>query len=81
MRDKWQSRAHYRNEMQTTVAMRLRTKRGAGSDGNEWEVFVVLQDNLPRARLASVESKSETNTKLSRQRLSRQDAALQSRRY
>jgi len=40
-----------REEMQTTCCYALQDKAWVNDpDGNEWEVFVVLQDNLPEAK-------------------------------
>ncbi len=74
MRDKWaESGLITRDEMQTNCCYATQDKTWVQDpDGNEWEVFVVLQDNL-----ASVESKWKRITKLSWERPSRRDAALQ----
>ena len=49
MRDKWaQSGLITRDEMQTNCCYATQDKTWVQDpDGNEWEVFVVLQDNLP----------------------------------
>ena len=49
MRDRWTERGLVpREEMQTTCCYALQDKAWVHDpDGNEWEVFVVLQDNLP----------------------------------
>jgi catechol 2,3-dioxygenase-like lactoylglutathione lyase family enzyme len=48
MRDRWTERGLVpREEMQTTCCYALQDKAWVHDpDGNEWEVFVVLQDNL-----------------------------------
>ncbi|MGH9819913.1 MAG: ArsI/CadI family heavy metal resistance metalloenzyme [Pyrinomonadaceae bacterium] len=48
MRDKWQSAGLFpREEMQTTCCYALQDKAWVNDpDGNEWEVFTVLEDNL-----------------------------------
>ena len=48
MRDRWAERGLLpREEMQTTCCYALQDKAWVHDpDGNEWEVFVVLQDNL-----------------------------------
>ena len=48
MRDRWTERGLLpREEMQTTCCYALQDKAWVHDpDGNEWEVFVVLQDNL-----------------------------------
>lgn len=49
MRDQWiQSGLPTRDEMQTDCCYAMQDKAWTRDpDGNEWEVFVVLQDNLP----------------------------------
>ncbi len=49
MRDRWvQSGLSVRDEMQTDCCYALQDKSWVRDpDGNEWEVFVVLEDNLP----------------------------------
>lgn len=51
MRDKWvRSGLITRDEMQTDCCYATQDKTWVrDSDGNEWEVFVVLQDNLPES--------------------------------
>ena len=49
MRDRWEAEGLIpRDEMQTTCCYALQDKAWVHDpDGNEWEVFVVLEDNLP----------------------------------
>ena len=49
MRDKWAAAGLYtRDEMQTDCCYALQDKTWVHDpDGNEWEAFVVLKDNLP----------------------------------
>ena len=58
MRDRWrESGLTPREEMQTTCCYALQDKAWVHDpDGNEWEVFVVLQDNLSE----EVQAKAET---------------------
>jgi catechol 2,3-dioxygenase-like lactoylglutathione lyase family enzyme len=51
IREEWQQRGLItRDEMQTTCCYAKQDKAWVKDpDGNEWEVFVVLQDNLPEA--------------------------------
>src|ERR1700674_3937732 len=51
MRQQWHERGLYtRDEMQTDCCYALQDKTWVRDpDGNEWEVFAVLQDNLPEA--------------------------------
>lgn len=58
MRDEWHERGLLtRDEMQTNCCYATQDKTWVNDpDGNEWEVFVVLQDNLPE-----VESKKTGN--------------------
>ncbi len=51
MREKWASAGLYtRDEMQTSCCYAVQDKTWVNDpDGNEWEVFVVLEDNLPEA--------------------------------
>lgn len=51
MRDRWETEGLIpRDEMQTTCCYALQDKAWVHDpDGNEWEVFVVLEDNLPEA--------------------------------
>ena len=53
MRDRWvQQGLTPREEMQTDCCYALQDKAWVRDpDGNEWEVFVVLQDNLPEKTL------------------------------
>ena len=48
MRDRWESRGLVpRSEMQTTCCYAVQDKAWVSDpDGNEWEVFAVLEDNL-----------------------------------
>lgn len=48
MKSRWQEQGlHPREEMRTTCCYALQDKAWVNDpDGNEWEVFVVLQDNL-----------------------------------
>ena len=52
LRDRWQeSGLAPREEMQTSCCYALQDKAWVNDpDGNEWEVFVVLQDNLAEAK-------------------------------
>ena len=52
MRDRWESAGLVpRDEKQTTCCYALQDKAWIQDpDGNEWEVFAVLQDNLPEAK-------------------------------
>ena len=52
MRDKWTAAGlDAREEMQTTCCYALQDKAWVSDpDGNEWEVFVVLEDNLAEAK-------------------------------
>ena len=52
LRDRWEERGLLpREEMQTTCCYALQDKAWVHDpDGNEWEVFVVLQDNLGEAK-------------------------------
>jgi len=54
VRDRWiQEGLAPRDEMQTDCCYALQDKAWVRDpDGNEWEVFVVLQDNLPEKNLA-----------------------------
>lgn len=55
MRNKWQTEGlTTRDEIQTDCCYALQDKAWVSDpDGNEWEVFVVLQDNLPEVQQAS----------------------------
>src|SRR3954451_18823477 len=52
MKTRWENKGLIpREEMQTTCCYALQDKAWVNDpDGNEWEVFVVLEDNLPEAR-------------------------------
>ncbi|MBK6589344.1 MAG: VOC family protein [Acidobacteria bacterium] len=52
LREQWKERGlEPREEMQTTCCYALQDKAWVNDpDGNEWEVFTVLEDNLPEAR-------------------------------
>ena len=52
MRSRWEAEGLVpREEKQTTCCYALQDKAWVNDpDGNEWEVFVVLQDNLPEAK-------------------------------
>jgi catechol 2,3-dioxygenase-like lactoylglutathione lyase family enzyme len=52
LRDRWKDRGLLpREEMQTTCCYALQDKAWVHDpDGNEWEVFVVLEDNLGEAK-------------------------------
>ena len=52
LREQWKERGlEPREEMQTTCCYALQDKAWVNDpDGNEWEVFVVLQDNLAEAK-------------------------------
>lgn len=52
LRDRWKEAGLTpREEMQTTCCYALQDKAWVyDPDGNEWEVFVVLKDNLPEAK-------------------------------
>jgi hypothetical protein len=52
LRDKWAERGLTpREEMQTTCCYALQDKAWVSDpDGNEWEAFVVLEDNLAEAK-------------------------------
>jgi catechol 2,3-dioxygenase-like lactoylglutathione lyase family enzyme len=52
LRDQWQARGLLpRDEMQTSCCYALQDKAWVTDpDGNEWEVFTVLKDNLPEAK-------------------------------
>jgi len=72
LRGSWEERGLVpRDEMQTTCCYALQDKAWVNDpDGNEWEVFVVLKDNLSEAKnsdatcctptFTNVEGKSET---------------------
>jgi hypothetical protein len=49
-----------RDEMQTNCCYALQDKTWVRDpDGNEWEVFVVLEDNLPETAAASADKARE----------------------
>ena len=52
LREQWKERGlEPREEMQTTCCYALQDKAWVNDpDGNEWEVFTVLEDNLPEAK-------------------------------
>src|SRR5215475_3874781 len=56
VREKWtRAGLSTRDEMQTSCCYAIQDKTWvADPDGNEWEVFVVLEDNLPEASGADV---------------------------
>jgi|SRR5262245_19618294 len=56
MRERWiQAGLTTRDEMQTACCYAVQDKTWVSDpDGNEWEVFVVLEDNLPEASGAGV---------------------------
>jgi catechol-2,3-dioxygenase len=56
MRERWvKAGLNTRDEMQTSCCYAVQDKTWASDpDGNEWEVFVVLEDNLPEASGAGV---------------------------
>jgi len=56
MRERWiQAGLTTRDEMQTACCYAVQDKTWVSDpDGNEWEVFVVLEDNLPEASVAGV---------------------------
>jgi catechol 2,3-dioxygenase-like lactoylglutathione lyase family enzyme len=56
MRERWAGAGlNTRDEMQTSCCYAVQDKTWVSDpDGNEWEVFVVLEDNLPEVSSASV---------------------------
>lgn len=52
LREQWKERGLVpREEMQTTCCYALQDKAWVNDpDGNEWEVFTVIEDNLPEAK-------------------------------
>ena len=56
MRERWaRAGLNTRDEMQTSCCYAVQDKTWVSDpDGNEWEVFVVLEDNLPEASGAGV---------------------------
>ncbi|GAC1644670.1 MAG: ArsI/CadI family heavy metal resistance metalloenzyme [Acidobacteriaceae bacterium] len=63
MREEWRQRGLYtRDEMQTDCCYALQDKTWvADPDGNEWEVFVVLQDQFPEKAPAASTACCTTN--------------------
>jgi catechol 2,3-dioxygenase-like lactoylglutathione lyase family enzyme len=55
-RERWaRAGLNTRDEMQTSCCYAVQDKTWVSDpDGNEWEVFVVLEDNLPEVRSAGV---------------------------
>ena len=66
MRDRWaKSGLITRDEMQTNCCYATQDKTWVQDpDGNEWEVFVVLQDNLPETAPCECGVKVETNSEV-----------------
>src|SRR6266700_1034353 len=64
LREKWaEAELITRDEMQTTCCYALQDKAWVRDpDGNEWEVFVVLEDNLAETAACSCGDKLETVT-------------------
>ena len=58
MRERWvEAGLETRDEMQTTCCYAVQDKTWvADPDGNEWEVFVVLEDNLPEGSGAGLDA-------------------------
>jgi len=58
LRDKWTERGLIpREEMQTTCCYAVQDKAWVSDpDGNEWEAFVVLEDNLPEGTAKSTDA-------------------------
>ncbi len=58
MKARWESQGlTARDEMQTTCCYALQDKTWLSDpDGNEWEVFVVLEDGLPESRAMTSEA-------------------------
>ena len=56
MRESWvEAGLTTRDEMKTTCCYAVQDKTWVSDpDGNEWEVFVVLEDNLPEERGAGI---------------------------
>ena len=65
-RDKWnQAGLNTRDEMQTTCCYAFQDKAWVSDpDGNEWEVFVVLEDNLPEQTQQKTTSCCATDPRL-----------------
>jgi extradiol dioxygenase family protein len=61
MREQWHERGLFtRDEMQTNCCYATQDKTWVKDpDGNEWEVFVVLEDNLPEQAKGAVSCGSE----------------------
>ena len=61
MRERWQSSGlATRDEMQTNCCYAIQDKTWvADPDGNEWEVFVVLEDNLAETSMCCVTGEDE----------------------
>ncbi len=61
MRSRWQEAGlETRDEMQTNCCYAIQDKTWvADPDGNEWEVFVVLEDNLAETSMCCVTGESE----------------------
>ena len=64
MRDAWKARGLLaREEMQTSCCYALQDKAWVNDpDGNEWEVFAVLKDNLPEGESKSSDATCCTTT-------------------
>ena len=63
MRQKWtEAGLETRDEMRTNCCYAVQDKTWVSDpDGNEWEVFVVLEDNLPESRTCAVSSSDSNN--------------------
>jgi catechol 2,3-dioxygenase-like lactoylglutathione lyase family enzyme len=61
VRERWQEQGlTTRDEMQTNCCYALQDKTWVHDpDGNEWEVFVVLEDNLPQTSMCCVTGEEE----------------------
>jgi catechol 2,3-dioxygenase-like lactoylglutathione lyase family enzyme len=66
LRDEWRERGlEARDEMQTTCCYALQDKAWVTDpDGNEWEVFTVLEDNLSEAKSDSATCCTPTFTNI-----------------
>jgi catechol 2,3-dioxygenase-like lactoylglutathione lyase family enzyme len=66
LRDQWTERGLApREEMQTTCCYALQDKAWVNDpDGNEWEVFVVLEDNLAEAKSSDASCCAPTFTSI-----------------
>lgn len=64
MREKWHEAGLYtRDEMQTNCCYAIQDKTWVNDpDGNEWEVFVVLEDNLAETSMCCVTDEETGNT-------------------